>query len=265
MKNVIISSIVIVTLLSASCKNEERINQQVKSEDIITSTSIKPLLAQVDNNMSFMPKVFYVTASSGLSLRAGSNLNSKKVLTLPYGSEVALLSSPKDTDMVVAGVKGKMLQIAYQGAQGYAFDGYLSSLAPPQIDEDIEDYAKRISSENNLIQVIKKANKAGHNYGMTTTIELPARSWNEMYKISQHLFSLPHSIHPDFNKKANATIIVNKNKRERTFQDELAIEVTKDGAIKSLIYSYKLKDYSRTVTLTRSSNGFKAVEVEEAL
>lgn len=265
MKNVIISSIVVVTLISTSCKNEETKNQQVKGEDIITSTSIKPLLAQVDNKTSFMPKVFYVTANSGLSLRSGSNLNSNKILTLPYGSEVTFISSPKDTDMVVSGVQGKMLKISYQGAQGYAFDGYLSSLAPPQIDENIETYAKRISSENNLIQVIKESNKAGHNYGMTTTVELPARSWNEMYKISQRLFNLPNSIHPDFNKKIKSTIIINKDKRERTFRDELAIEVSDDGAVKSLVYSYKLKDYSRTVTLTRNPNSFKAVEVEEAL
>jgi hypothetical protein len=158
-----------------------------------------------------------------------------------------------------------MLEIAYQGARGFAFDGYLSSLAPPQNDENIEDYAKRIHTGVQPVNVLKTPNEKGENYGMTTAIELPAKSWNEMYKVSQRLFDLPKSINPDFNGKSNALVIINKDKRERTLKDELAVNLTKSGEVQSLVYSYALRDYNRTITLTKTAAGFKAVEVEVSL
>lgn len=264
MKNVIISSIVMVALLATSCKNQEKKNAQSDDEVKATSSSVKPLLAQASNEASFEPKVFYVTASSGLSLRAGSNLNSKKILTLPYGAQVQFLSSPKDTEMVVAGVAGKMLEISYQGAQGYAFDGYLSSLAPPQINEDIVDYARRIGTQNKPVVVLKTPNKKGENYGLTTSIELPAKSWNEAYTISRQLFMIPNSLKLNLDSKRIPTRLENNNKRARTLVDELVISKNDADKMQAITYTYALKDYSRKVTLTKTLNGFKAVEVEES-
>ena len=265
MKIKIISSVLILLVAFASCKDSAKKNPKAAQPKVEETESIKPLLAAAERPNLPINNSLYVTAGSGLSLRSGSNLNSKKILTLPYGAQVLVMSNPAHTEMTVAGVDGKMLEIEYQGAQGFAFDGYLSSLAPPQKDEALGDYARRISTKDRRVQIVKKSDKRGEAYGMTTSIELPAKGWNEMYKISQRLFHLPKGIKPDLNGKKPTVTIANINKRERTFTDELTVHSSKNGAIESLVYNYKMRDYNRKVTITKVSNGFKAVEVEESL
>lgn len=264
MKKVIIFSSIVALVLITSCNSRSKDHNNRNSIDTTTITNTNPLLAHTGSTNVGTSQKLYVTASSGLSLRAGSNLNSTKVLTMPYGAQLEFLSSPKDTEMVVAGIEGKMLKVTYQGAQGYAFDGYISALSPPQDHENIEAYAQRIHRDQDPAAMTKTANKKGENYGMTTSIEIPSKNWSETYKIAERLFNLPKSLRPNFRTPLQESLITNKNKRERTFKDELAVIPTNNGSIKKMVYTYKLKDYSRTVTVTKELERFKIVEVEES-
>lgn len=253
--NVILTFIFLATSLLSCDKSK-------LSED----TATPKLLASSTATLSIpAPSVYYVNASSGLSLRAGTNLNSKKILTLPYGAQVAYVSAPKHTEMNVAGITGEMKEVRYQGATGFAFDGYLTTLAPPQLDETIEAYLKRISTPQKEYTLSKVAHQKGEAYGMTTSLELPAKSWNEAYKITQRLFQLPKGIQPDFTSKKSSAVIGNGNKRERTKVDELAINIATPGTIDHVLYSYALKGYTRTVTIKKSIDGFTIKEEETSL
>lgn len=250
--NTIILAVTCVAVsLSCDTSNENKSDQ-----------STQETLAIATPNVLATPTHFYVNTSSGLSLRSGTNLTSKKILTLPYGAQVTLVSKPEHTVMTVDGITGEMVEINYQGATGFAFNGYLTSLAPPQSNEDLQAYINRISTPERPIKVVKKANKKGKDYGMTTTLELPAKNWSEAYQISQRLFNLPKGLHPDLSNTKETITITNGNKRARTQTDELTIKVTPKGEVENITYSYSLRDYKRTVVIKQSDNAYVITEEE---
>lgn len=206
-------------------------------------------------------KLLYITAQSGLSLRKGTNLKSSKILTIPYGSQVQHISSPEHTTMTVAGIVGDMVQVNYQGAVGFVFSGYLSTLAPPLEDESVTDYAQRLSNPNKKVKVSKIKHVKGDAYGLTTTIALPAKSWGEAYLLAQKLFHIPKSITIDLTDSTKETI-VNHKKREKTKIDEVTVGRDGNNRVKDITYSYALRDYKRTVSITKKDVHFNIAEVE---
>ncbi len=263
----IITAIATATILLTSCTNNPKeATSKSKSTSLETKsevTSQKPLLAQLDTAIEApLAPVFYVNATSGLSLRSGTNLRSKKILTLPYGAQVKHLSSPEHTTMTISGITGDMIEVEYQGARGFVFDGYLTQLAPPQDGESVEGYAKRISTKDHVVKVTKIKNPKGDTYGMTTRIELPTSNWTEAYRITKELFDLPRSLQPDLIKKKKSEVIANSNKREKIFKDEIAVNRDATSEITSIIYTYQLRDYNRSVTITKDKKTIVVKEVE---
>jgi len=264
---IIITTIAAATILLTSCTNKQKevtpksdaTTLETKSE----ATSEKPLLAQLDTPKEApVASVFYVNATSGLSLRSGTNLRSKKILTLPYGSQVKHMSSPEHTTMTIAGITGDMIEVEYQGARGFVFDGYLTRLAPPQDGESVEGYAKRISTKDHTVKVSKVKNPKGEAFGITTRIELPASNWTEAYRITKELFDLPKSLQPDLVSKKKSEVVANVNKREKTFKDEIAVHRGAASEITSIVYTYQLRGYNRSVTIAKDKKGFIVKEVE---
>lgn len=264
---IIIAAIATATILFTSCtKKQEEItdnNTQATSEIKNDTSSQKPLLAQLDTSLEApVASLFYVNARSGLSLRSGTNLRSKKMLTLPYGAQVEHLSSPEHTTMTISGITGNMIEVSYQGAKGFVFDGYLTRLAPPQDGESVEGYAKRISTKEHVVNVSKTKNPKGEIYGMTTQIELPASNWADAYGITKELFDLPKSVSVDLVSKKASEVIINSNKKEKTFKDEVAINRDEASEITSIVYTYQLRDYHRSVTINKDTRGFIVKEIE---
>ena len=241
-------------LAFSSCKDST-----TKDEILLTQTA--PLYAEAHvENLPTYPNL-YVTAGSGLSLRQGTNLKSKKILTIPYGSQIRHLSSPEHTTMTVAGIKGDMIQVEYQGAKGFVFSGYLSTLAPPLEEETVEEYAKRLSTPENSIPVSKTKNPKGDVFGLTTSIELPAKSWTEAYQLAQTLFDIPKSIVVDLTNNSSDAL-ANPKKRAKTKLDEVVISRDDQNLIKTITYSYALRDYNRTVTVTQNGENYLVIESE---
>ncbi|WP_299761923.1 hypothetical protein [uncultured Dokdonia sp.] len=264
---IIITTIAAATILLTSCTNKQKEvtpkNDTTTLETKSEVTSEKPLLAQLDvPKEAPVASVFYVNATSGLSLRSGTNLRSKKILTLPYGSQVKHMSSPEHTTMTIAGITGDMIEVEYQGARGFVFDGYLTRLAPPQDGESVEGYAKRISTKDHAVKVSKVKNPKGEAFGITTRIELPASNWTEAYRITKELFDLPKSLQPDLVSKKKSEVVANVNKREKTFKDEIAVHRGTASEITSIVYTYQLRGYNRSVTIAKDKKGFIVKEVE---
>lgn len=206
-------------------------------------------------------KLLYITAPSGLSLRKATNLTSTKILTIPYGSQVQHLSSPEHTTMTVSGIEGDMVQVNYQGAMGFVFSGYLSTLAPPLKDESATDYAKRLSTPDKKIKVHKIKNIKGDAYGLTTSIALPAKSWGEAYLLAQKLFDIPKSIAVDLTDSHKETM-VNQKKRLKTKIDQVTVGRDRNNKVKDITYSYVLTDYTRSVSITYKEGSYLITETE---
>lgn len=251
----------VVLLFLVSCKPPTHKDHTAITQVTNNSTGNAVVLANASLETTPTISNLYITASSGLSLREGTNLKSQKILTIPYGSQVKHLSSPEHTTMTVAGITGDMIQVNYQGATGFVFSGYLSTLSPPLEDESATQYAKRLSTPTEKINVSKIKNAKGDEFGLTTTIELPAKSWGEAYMLAQSLFDIPKNIVVDLTDNTISKR-VNAKKRVKTKTDEVTIGRDKDFNINHITYSYALRDYSRTVTVTQHGQLYLIAEAE---
>jgi len=259
----IIKVAALACILSSCTSTTEKTTPKNNTNNPAKSISERPLLAQNTMEASApVDVVYYVNASSGLSLREGTNLRSKKKLTLPYGAQIKHVGSPEHTTMTIDGITGDMIEVDYQGAKGFVFNGYLSRLAPPHEDESVTSYTKRISTEKTTIEVKKVANPKGATHGLTTSFILPAKTWTEAYGITKSLFDLPSSLKLDLNTPKAAEVIQNKDKRSKTLIDEIAVQRNDKGNIQTIQYTYQLKTYSRKVSIARAEGGFMIKEIE---
>ncbi|OHD56940.1 MAG: hypothetical protein A2Y33_08235 [Spirochaetes bacterium GWF1_51_8] len=79
----------------------------------------------------------YVTAQSGLNLRDKADIGGKLIIKVPYGSEIKVLKDTKPpVPFAFDNIKGHWAYIEYKGKKGYIFDGYLSTLTPPELTVD---------------------------------------------------------------------------------------------------------------------------------
>lgn len=72
-----------------------------------------------------------VNAKSGVSLRKTAGKSGEKIVTLPFGSKVTVISKDGPED-VIEGKKEKWFCVSCQGMQGWAFGGFLDVALPPQ-------------------------------------------------------------------------------------------------------------------------------------
>lgn len=257
------SFFVFVLLFAVSCTSSS--NKETSLNDITVpqaTSKTSPAYSEAVNKKEDTPlSQFYITAGSGLSLREASNLNSKKILTIPYGGEVSLLSTPEHTSMTVDGITGNMVEVSYQGAKGFVFSGYLSTLSPPLDSETVQEYAKRLSTPERPITVSKIKNAKGDEFGLITSIELPAKSWGEAFSIARSLFDVPKGIQVDLTNTTKS-LVINKNKRDKTKTDEVTVTRNDQNLLQKITYSYVMRGYTRTVTITKKDALFSISEVE---
>ncbi|MGJ4754754.1 SH3 domain-containing protein [Leptospira kmetyi] len=87
----------------------------------------------------------YVFAKSGLILRKKPELNSEPIVTIPYGNRVIVsLDEPLGKEIEIENLNGNYRLIKYSDNTGFVFDGFLSTLIPPNAkSNDISDYFEK--------------------------------------------------------------------------------------------------------------------------
>lgn len=256
MKTIRLCSIALSSII-LSCTTAKKEN-----ETLVSESKNQEIAAVLASDKVFTPTYAYVTAPSGLSLRKASNLRSEKMLTLPYGSQVQVVKRPKHTEIVIDNKNGAMIRVAYQGAEGYVFDGYLSTIAPPQADESVAAFASRISTTVSGVKLEETPNPKGAIYGKTTHLTLPVAQWEDAYSIAKKLYALPKNITLSYIKNQPQSTHINTSKNPHSLKDELTISRNNNGEITEIIYHYALRDYSRKVQITKNKNGFAFKEIE---
>lgn len=89
-------------------------------------------------------KTQYVTARSGLTIRAQPGQGAKRIGALRYGTAVTVLDHSKGY-RVIAGRRGRWVKIKHEGKTGWVFDGYLSLVKPEQPAAKKQDSKEAIS------------------------------------------------------------------------------------------------------------------------
>lgn len=95
----------------------------------------------------------WVIAEQGLNLREYPQINSEKIVLMPYDSKVILINDEKVKDTIDK-VKGNWVRVKYNDVDGWAFDAYLDFEESKQVntEDDIEEDTTFIEIENNIIK-----------------------------------------------------------------------------------------------------------------
>lgn len=237
-----------VALLS-SCKNEVKDNEenQVVSDTIVTET---------------FPDFMYVTAVSGLTLRAEPNLQSEKLKVMPLGTKVKLIAHDEKTTMNVGGIDGAMDEVEFNGQKGFVFNGFISKFIPSGDNavpnnyfEDLKAVFPNVSYSETTGGTVSKPSK-------TQTIILPTDQWHEGFFMAQQLYGIPRQFAFPNPKGSNNEIQHNSNKKKNDLISELVI--TRDAnTLQKIVYNYGTRGHSFSVTITKEGDTIKIEKVEE--
>ncbi len=75
-----------------------------------------------------------VKSASGLVLRDGPKVSSKKILVIPNNSSIDILSY-SDNISVIGGKTAPWAEVRYNGKEGWVFSGYLANFTPQEFDD----------------------------------------------------------------------------------------------------------------------------------
>lgn len=246
------------SLTSCSSKKEENTTSQTQA--LNSSITTKPPTEVKKTTVKTAYK--YVTAPNGLSLREYNNLQSDKLSVMPYGTRVEVISPETQNTMTVSGIKGAMDYIAYNHKKGYAFNGYLSNLFPPEKNSSAKSYAEELKEYFPKAKYTKVTSGKVSQPITTETLDLPTNQWHEAYFVAQQLFAIPNTFSaPSLQGKDNE-VIQEDTSRDFTWKSELQVSRNNDVLTK-IKYIYKNKGIEKSTTLTKSSAGINIVHATQ--
>ena len=84
-----------------------------------------------------------VLASSGMNLRDAPK--GTVLQKIPYGARIKTLQAKSTTNPeTIEGIQGNWVKVEYNGAMGFLFDGFLSTLPAPEVNgANLHSYAKK--------------------------------------------------------------------------------------------------------------------------
>ena len=117
----------------------------------------------------------FVWSVKGLALREQPGISAKRIINIPYGQSVTIISNDEPSVTMSSKIdgflssyklEGKWVKILYNEKEGYVFNGFLSTMPPFNISvESAEDYLKRIYG---VVRVRKVKGKDGLEKTTTT-------------------------------------------------------------------------------------------------
>lgn len=253
-------------LVFASCKKEMKetvvsdLNTAMAiSENEIINTSDDFTLEnpKAENEAQYL----YVTAKSGLSLRAHDNLHSDKLARMPYGTKVKVLAQEPNPTMTVGGIKGGMNEVEFNHKKGFAFNGFLSKYFPPERDISAKGYATELSKIHPSVLYKEEIGGTASKPSLKETILLPEAEWHEAFSMAQRLFDFPKEFSFPNPKGKNMETINDSKPKKGIWISQL--EVTRsDNVLEKIVYVYGSKQFDATVTIEREEGVMKISRTE---
>jgi hypothetical protein len=109
-----------------------------------------------------------VLAVSGLTLRDKPDIKGAKVAAVPYAASVTVLAEDlfknayQSTEMKGFDIKGNWVKVQVNGKEGYLFDGFLSKIAAPKLNDDAS-YTTYLGQISKMTKCDKKKPKGEEN------------------------------------------------------------------------------------------------------
>ncbi|HAS44380.1 MAG TPA: hypothetical protein DCS93_28135 [Microscillaceae bacterium] len=212
------------------------------------------LHATPNHSKSNAVKYYYVLAPSGLNLRQTASTSSKKIARLPYGAQVNYLAGVPSQMIMVDNIKGGMAKVSYQGKVGYVFEGYLSKFVAPKKYIEVKKYAQ-ILRKSGLQVMTETGNKDYDGYQQfNNAIHIPTQSWTEAFIVAKQLFGIPAKLHFPDRGSAVKQKIDNPDKKSYAWTDQMVVNRTSNGQLKSIEYNYRAEGGGSYVVIMRSKN-----------
>ena len=199
-------------------------------------------------------KYYYVLAPNGLNMRQKPSTSAKKIARLPYGTRVTYVAGVPSQMIMVDNIKGGMAKVSYKGKVGYVFEGYLSKFVAPKKYTEVKKYAQ-ILRRNGLQVMTETGNKDYDGYQQfKNAIHIPTQSWSEAFIVAKQLFGIPPKLHfPDGGSLIKEKIN-NPDKKSYAWTDQMVVNRSSSGRLKSIEYNYRAEGGGSYVVITRSKN-----------
>jgi len=234
-----------------SCKNDVKNTEETQT--VVTDTIPKETT----------PESMYVSAVSGLTLRAFPNLQSEKLAVMPLGTKVKIVKAEGKATMNVGGIDGAMDEVEYNNKKGFAFNGFMSKFFPPTANSSSKTYAEELKKEFPNVTHSEVKGGTVSKPTLTETLVLPTDKWHEAFFTAQQLFNIPKEFAFPNPKGSNSETQQNGNKKKTDFLSELQIS-RNDNELQKIVYNYKTEGFGYTVSITKGSAGMKIEKVEVA-
>lgn len=251
MKTSAFSLLIILGIFTlSSCKNDIKDNDE---NQVVVSDSIPT---------EIIPDFMYVTAVSGLTLRAQPNLQSEKLKVMPLGTKVKLITHETKTTMNVGGIDGAMDEVEYNGQKGFVFNGFVSKFLPSGENAVPKNYFEDIQSVFPKVNYTETTGGTASKPSQTQTIILPTDQWHEGFFMAQQLYGIPRQFAFPHPKGSNNETQQNSNKNKNDLISELVI-TRSANTLQKIVYNYRTKGLDYSVTITKEGDTIKIEKVEE--
>lgn len=184
-------------------------------------------------------KSLYVLAPNGLNFRSGPQVSDEKLLTLPYGTPLVLLTPPPKPTLSVDKIPGGMARVSHVGTQGYVFDGYLSPFPAPETGITLEDYVEELRDEGLDILYEEHLKDWGGYIVHEVACTLPTEDWKVAYLVARQIFLWPENLFVSLIPGEQEDQVENPDKHEYAWEDFAVVNRNKQGGIQSIQYTYR--------------------------
>lgn len=232
-----------------SCKNDIKNNEE--NSNIAVDTIVKET----------PPSVMYVTAVSGLTLRAFPNLQSEKLAVMPLGTQVQIIKAEDQNTMNVGGIDGAMDEVEYNHQKGFVFNGFLSKFFPPGVNGSAKNYAEELKKDFPNVKYFEGTGGTATKPSKIETLILPTDKWHEAFFTAQQLFDIPKQFAFPNPKGANNETQQNANKKKNDLTSELQISRS-NNELQKIVYNYRTSGYGYTISITKNADGMRIEKLE---
>jgi len=242
----------ISTSILSSCKNEKQ-NGDSSEKMVVTDTLQK----------NGQPEFLYVTAPSGLTLRAENTTSSEKLVVMVYGTKVRVVNPETENTMNVNGIEGGMDELEFNSQKGFAFNGFLSKFFPPKENASAKSYVEELKKDFPKTSYKETVAESVSNPSKTETVLLPTNKWHEAFYIAQQLFDVPKGFAIPNPKGSNSETVEDNNRKKGLFASTLSIS-RNNNALQKIEYSYGGEGFGGSVSITKEGDAMKIERVEVA-
>ncbi len=199
---------------------------------------------------------FYILAPNGLSLRKSDDLKSEKILTIPFGAKVKQMDVLYTADFSVENIQGSMMEVLYDGKEGYVFSGYLSRFPVLNKGEETKDYIVKLKSIDPEVLFEEKDTDPDFHEGTVETITLPATEWHEVFYLAKAMYAVPNSLNFPGHEGVSKETINQKDREEGVWRS--ALEVSRNAtALDTIKYFWRGEISGYFIIITQQEKASK--------